>query len=231
MADLIFYARISCRGQLDGESIACQLDRCRAFAAREGHQVIGEFTDLGLSGADMDGRPAVREAIALAVRRKGTLVVSALSRLGRSVRDVLGTCDRLSRAGAGVVSLTESIDTSSATGRMLLTILSAIAAWERETICERTVQVMGYMRREGKRISGTAPFGWSFDAAGSHLVEVEAEQRVIRRMQALRAAGSSYQAIATVLNDESVAAKLGGRWSSRSARLTLARLAKLGDAA
>ena len=227
MVDVIIYARISSRSQIDGESIACQIDRCRSWAAREGHTVVAEKVDAGLSGRDMDHRPAVREAIALAVRLKATVVVSALSRLGRSVRDVLETCDRLSKAGAGVVSLTESIDTSTATGRMLLTILSAIAAWERETICERTVQVMSFMRREGKRISGHCPYGWITDDSGARLVEVAAEQQVIKRMQGLRTLGRSYQCIATTLNDDGVSAKLGGRWSARSIRLTLVRLAKL----
>ena len=227
MTECVIYARVSSRGQLDGESIACQLDRCRAWSIREGHTIIGEFIDAGLSGADMTGRPAVREAVALTVRRKATLVVSALSRLGRCTRDVLETYERLDRCGARVVSLSEAIDSGSATGRLLLSILAAVATWEREAIVERTTQVMDFMRREGRRISGTAPFGWDFDASGSTLIEIPGEQQTLIRMQHLRAAGRSYQYIATTLNDDLIPAKLGGAWSSRAVRLILGRLAKL----
>jgi hypothetical protein len=86
---------------------------------------------------------------------------------------------------------------------------------------------MDFMRREGRRISGTAPFGWDFDASGSTLIENDGEQQTLTRMQALRAAGRSFQFIATTLNDDLVPAKLGGRWSSRAVRLILGRLAKL----
>jgi site-specific DNA recombinase len=225
MAKVILYRRVSCARQIEGESLEAQHAKLLAWASKEGHEVIADLCDAGISGSTMAGRPGATEAMTLAIRHRAIIAVSSLSRWGRSTGEVITTCEALTKAGAGLVSLGESFDLSSTVGRLLLAILAAVATWELETTRERTVMTLAHMRREGRVISGTPPFGWL--AQGDYLVEIPGEQQTLIRMQHLRAAGRSYQYIATTLNDDLVPAKLGGRWSARAVRLILGRLAKL----
>lgn len=108
--------------------------------------------------------------------------------MSRSVTDTLAIVGRLDKAGAGFVSLTESIDTTSVAGRMMVTMLAAFAAFERELTAERTATALHHKRANGERTGGV-PFGWDVDADG-RLVAVEAEQAVLAEIRAARAAAS-----------------------------------------
>jgi len=225
MAKVILYRRVSSARQVEGESLDAQHAKLMDWAEREGHEVIADLCDAGISGATMIGRPGATEALTLAVRHKAIIAVSSLSRWGRSTGEVITTCEALTKAGAGLVSLAESFDLRSSVGRLLLAILAAVATWELETTRERTVMTLAHMRREGRRISGHPPFGWAFD--GDHLVEVDSEQGVIADMQSQRAEGISFDRIAAALNVRGITAKRGGSWTGRAVRLVLGRLAKL----
>ena len=231
MAPTILYTRVSTTRQaLEGESIPAQLAKLRGWAEREGHEVIATFSDLGCTGASMD-RPGAQAALALACRTRGSQVaVTSLSRWGRSTAEVLLSCSRLVKAGSSLVSQAEAFDLRTSTGRLLLAVLSAVGTWQLEVQQEATVMTLAHMRRQGQRISGTAPWGWRFDEAGERLVEVAAEQAILSEMQVMRSSGTSFQAIADALNARAVRARLGGPWSGRAVRLVMARLAKLAAA-
>src|SRR6266581_6504849 len=91
----------------------------------------------------------------------GVLVVYSLSRLARNTTETLELGERLAKAGADLVSLSEKIDTTSAAGKMVFRMLAVLAEFERDQISERTRVAMQHMRCEGKRVgfffNDTAP--------------------------------------------------------------------------
>ena len=120
------YARVS----TDGQTLAAQ------DAALRGSGCAKVFSETA-SGAKTD-RAALRKAIA-ALREGDTLVVTRLDRLARSTRDLLNVLDEIAKRGAGFKSLADTwADTTTAHGRLMLTILGGLAEFERELIRART---------------------------------------------------------------------------------------------
>src|SRR4029077_832963 len=99
------------------------------------------------------------------------------------------------------------IDTTTASGRMLLNVLVSASQWEREAIAERTREVLRYKREQGQ-VYGRTPYGYEVAGkpragkklAGMRLVPVPREQKVIQRIRRMRAAGVTLMAIAGRLN-------------------------------
>jgi len=79
------------------------------------------------------------------------VVIESLSRLGRSTKDLIELMDLFNSRGINLVSLKESIDTSSSTGKLLFTLLSALAQFERDLISERTMEGLKAARARGRR--------------------------------------------------------------------------------
>ena len=128
------------------------------------------------------------------------LVVYSLSRLARSTRDAIRISDRLANGNAQLVSLTEQIDTTTASGKMFFGIMSVLAEFESDLIGERTRTALAHKRESGKRYNHHAPYGYRHE--GDALVECEEEQRVLRLMQRLWAKGESYAQIACRLKQQ-----------------------------
>jgi len=130
------YARVSTSG--NGQDVGLQIDELRTVATQRGWAIAGEFIDEGVSGAATE-RPALHELLDAARRGKLDLVVVwKLDRLGRSLQHLLTILDELQHHGVGFVSVRDSgIDTTSATGRLLLHLLAAFAEYERSLIRER----------------------------------------------------------------------------------------------
>lgn len=232
--DIILYTRVSSLGQVhDGESLTAQRERLTTWATTNGHTIIASFEDAGISGATVAARPAIQDAVALACRHRGSaLVVCALSRLARCTLEALQIGDRLNKAGARLISLSEAVDTSTATGKLLWTLLAAVAEWERSVNNERTLEVLGSMRRRRLRISGALPYGWALAPDGESLIPVESEQVVLADMQRQRAKGKSYSAIAADLEARGIPTKQGRpTWLPKVIRQVLVREASIASAA
>jgi DNA invertase Pin-like site-specific DNA recombinase len=205
----VFYIRVSTVGQAtEGVSLAAQQARAEAWAAAQGYTVAGTHVDAGLSGGRADNRPALCAALDQVCREGGALVVYSLSRLARSVRDTLVIGDRLERAGADLVSLSESIDTTSAAGKMIFRMLAVLSEFERDLVSERTTMALAHLRANGRHTGGDAPFGYR--VADGRLVAHEPEQRVIARARTLRGEGHSLRAVAARLAAEGTRSRVGG---------------------
>ena len=99
-----------------------------------------------------------------------------------------------------------------------------LAEFERDQVSERTRAAMAHMRKERKRISRYAPFGWDLDGAGAALVPNAAEQEHVARMFALRASGLSYRDVARSLDEAGIPTKTGtSAWTAKVVRSVLTR--------
>ena len=216
------YCRVSTAGQAsDGVSLYAQRDRVAAWCEAQGLSLTGTYVDAGLSGGRADNRPQLQLALDAACAAGGVLVVYSLSRLARSTRDTIAIGERLAASGADLASLTESIDTSGAAGRMVFRLLAVLAEFERDLVAERTTAAMTHLRRQGRRISRHLPYGYRLAADGRGLVEDPAERTVLTRMLGLRAAGGSYARIAEQFNTNGVPPKAGVRWWPSGVRSVL----------
>ena len=102
-----------------------------------------------ISGAKKS-RPELDKLLAV-LENGDSIVIESLSRLGRSVKNLSELMELFNEKGIRLISLKESIDTTSATGRLLFTIISSLAAFERETLIERTNEGLASARARGKR--------------------------------------------------------------------------------
>lgn len=143
------YARVSTTG---GQSPEMQLRELRQYAKRRGWKVAGEYVDQGVSGAK-DSRPELNRLVADAHRRRfDAVVVWKFDRFARSVSHLLRALENFQALGIEFVSLTEGIDTSTPTGKMVFTVLGAVAELERSLIGERVRAGLRNAKANGKRL-------------------------------------------------------------------------------
>lgn len=212
----IGYVRVSTAQQADeGVSLEAQTARIQAYAAANGLELAAIYSDAGLSGKRADNRPGLQAAIDAVCQVKGTLVVYSLSRLARSVRDTIAVSEQLQKAGAELASLSERIDTSSAGGRMVFTMLAAFAQFERDLTSERTTTALQHKKSQGQRI-GTVPFGYRLDVDGTTLIEIPEQQQALQLIRQLREQGWTLREIASRLEAAGIKTSKGKTsWSPK----------------
>jgi site-specific DNA recombinase len=208
------YIRVSTEGQAqNGVSLDAQRDRIQTWASQNGYSLAAIHVDSGISGGKLTNRPAAQKALAEACRRKAALVVYSLSRLARSTKDAIETSERLHKAGADLVSLSEAIDTTTAAGKMVFRMLAVLAEFERDLVSERTTTAMQHLKSQNRRVGRWLPYGFDLAADGQHLTEIPAEQQTIRLIRQWHDGGQSLRTIADTLNARGIPAKQGGAWS------------------
>lgn len=203
----IGYARVSTADQADlGVSLDAQTERIRGWALANGYELMDVLVDRGLSGGRCDNRPALQEALRT-VSRGDSLVVYSLSRLARSTRDTLMIAESLERRGADLVSLSERIDTTSSTGKMVFRMLAVLSEFERDVISERTSMAMAHLRSSGRYTGGFEPYGYR--CVEGELRHVAEELDTIRTIQRLRGEGVSLRGICRRLEEAGVTTRTG----------------------
>lgn len=216
----IGYIRVSTQGQADeGVSLAAQRTKIEAWCVAHNYELLAVFEDAGISGGSMAGRDGLHAAMKAA--GKGTaLVTYSISRLARSTRDLLAIADRLRKQKAGLVSLSEQIDTGSAMGEFFFTVMGAIATLERKVTGERTRMALSHKKAKGEKY-GPVPFG--FAEVEGRLVEVRKEAQAVAEIVRMRQRGLAYRDIADRLNADGVASKRGGKWYASTVRYVVNR--------
>lgn len=211
----ITYRRVSTDDQArEGVSLDNQLAEIEAFIARKGWELCAEaFQDAGRSGRTRKRRPGLAQALKAVCEAKGVLVVYSLSRLARSSRDAAIIMDELRAAGADLVVLDMDIDTSTAMGEMIFSIMAALAQMESRLTGERIAATHKHLKRtKGYTTMGLKPFGWKvIDGA---LVELPEEQAVIAHMRTLRRS-LTLRAVAAQLNAEGLTHR-GRPWNAQA---------------
>ena len=161
------YIRVSTEEQAsEGYSLAAQEEAIRAYAKAHGWEIVQVYADAGRSGKSLKGREALVALLADAEAGAfDRLIFWKLDRLARNLRDLLQVSDRLEAAGVGIVSIQESIDTGTASGRMMRNVIGSLAEFEREVIIERISVGIQQKARQG-RIVGPVSLGYNRDERG-----------------------------------------------------------------
>lgn len=189
------YVRVSTEEQArEGLSLAAQETRIRAYCEAKGWKLLRVYRDEGFSGKDLN-RPGI-QALIHDLKDNGVdvVVVLKLDRLTRSVRDLGALIEDLF-GGVALASVEESLDSSTANGRMVINLLGTVAQWEREVISERTAFALRYKRDQGQWAAGRVPFGFRIGQDG-RLEEDPEQMRIIRAIKRARRRGRSYREIA-----------------------------------
>jgi DNA invertase Pin-like site-specific DNA recombinase len=210
------YARVSTDKQAEqGVSLDAQAEKIRAMAVVHGADLLDIIVDAGESAKSLE-RPGMARLRALVEAGAVEVVIIAkLDRLTRSVKDLAELLERFQKRGVALVSVAESLDTSSAAGRLVLNIMTAVSQWEREAIGERTQTALRH-KKAHRRVYNHVPYGYTRD--GDTLVPLEDEQAVVGRIRLLRANGWALRRIAEALNEEAVPTKQGGRWFAQTVK-------------
>ena len=143
------YMRVSTKGH--GQTTETQAVALREYAGHRGLAVVEEYRDEGISGSK-DSRPALDRMMNDARKRRfDAVIVARFDRFARSTKHLVLALEEFSNLGIDFISLNESIDTSTAMGRMVFTVIAAVAELERSIIRERVQAGVERARRQGKR--------------------------------------------------------------------------------
>ena len=197
------YARVSTERQADeGVSLEEQIRRIEGRALEQGWQIAEVFIERGISGSVPLG-DRTEGARLLATLQPGDIVIAAkLDRMFRSAWNALNVIRDFQQRRVSLWLLDLGGDVSGdGIAKLVLTILAAIAEFERERIGERIRDAKRHQRRTGQYLGGDRPFGWRIGEDGT-LVEKEDEQRALTEMRTLRSQGMSYRAIAEHMRAE-----------------------------
>ena len=175
-ARVAIYARVSTINH--GQDVGLQTRELRQFAEARGWSAAGEYIDAGVSGAK-DSRPELNRLMADAHKRRFDVVcVWRFDRFARSVSHLLRALETFKALGIDFVSYSEQMDTSTPTGKMVFTVLGAVAELERSLTVERVKAGLRNAKAKGKRL-------------GRPKRVVDAQ-----RVAALRSQGASWKRIA-----------------------------------
>lgn len=212
------YCRVSTDEQAaSGLGLEAQEERCRALAASRGWEVGAVYTDAGVSGTvDPKARPAASRLLAaVEAGEVSAVLVLRLDRVARRAETIHRTLRELQEAGAGLVSVSEPVDTSSAMGAAFVGIAATFAQLERDLVAERTTLALRAKRARGER-TGSVRYGFRLAEDGVSLVEDAGEQATIQTVRALRAEGWTLSAIGDELTRLGMAPRKGNRWHPQS---------------
>lgn len=172
------YTRVSTAMQIDGYSLEAQKNRIKAFAEYSQFNIVHEYEDAGKSGKSIDGRiefQTMINDIILCKDRVSYVLVYKLSRFGRNAADVLSTLQIMQDYGVNLICVEDGIDSSKDAGKLMISVLSAVAEIERENIRIQTMEGRIQKARDGKWNGGFAPYGYKIVNGSLEINEEEAE--------------------------------------------------------
>lgn len=173
----VLYPRVSTEMQVDGFSLDGQINSLKRFADREEMVVLDIYEDAGKSGKSIEGRPAFKQMLfdienGLQIEY---ILVYKLSRFGRNAADILNSLEFVQSYGVNLICIEEGIDSSQTSGKLLISVLSAVAEIERENIIEQTMNGRKEKARQGGWNGGFAPYGYYLKDKMLFIQQEEAE--------------------------------------------------------
>jgi DNA invertase Pin-like site-specific DNA recombinase len=208
----IGYVRVSTDRQAEqGVSLEAQEAKIRAMATVQGAELFEVIVDGGESAKNLN-RPGLQRLLTLVDSGKvEAVIIAKLDRLTRSVKDLCSLLELFEKRGVALISVAESLDTASAAGRLVITIMAAVSQWEREAIGERTRDALRHKRTSGERV-GNIRFGFRLSPDGKHVEPDPGEQGVLIEIRHLRQSGHTLRGIAATLNRKALRTRRGSAW-------------------
>lgn len=175
------YTRVSTSIQVDGYSLDAQKEKLRKYAEYEDMAIVREYSDEGFSGKNIQGRLEFQRMLN-DIQECGDgvsyVLVFKLSRFGRNAADVLNSLQLMQDFGVNLICVEDGIDSSKDSGKLMISVLSAVAEIERENIRTQTMAGREQKAREGKWNGGFAPYGYKLE--NGELLIAEDEVEVVR---------------------------------------------------
>lgn len=172
------YTRVSTSMQIDGFSLDAQKERIRKYADAFDYEIVGEYEDAGKSGKSIEGRAEFKKMLEDIESNKDDIsyvLVFKLSRFGRNAADVLSTVQFMQDYGVNLICVEDGINSDKDAGKLMISVLSAVAEIERENILVQTMEGRKQKAREGKWNGGFAPYGYKLVNGMLEIEEKEAQ--------------------------------------------------------
>lgn len=210
------YTRVSTGKQArEGLSLANQREKCIEYAKQHGYYVAEVFEEKGVSGKTMNRKEFNRMLTCL--RSGDTIIVYALARFGRNVKQMIESYEDIKKRGCQVVSLSESIDDKSSQGKFVLNMMFNIAEYELNETTSRSAAILDNKKKCGEVI-GPIAYGFRYNICDGrkYLYPVVEQHRVISFIIDKRNEGYKWADIRRYLNDNGWKPKKGLRWTTSS---------------
>jgi site-specific DNA recombinase len=210
------YIRVSTEEQAtEGYSISAQREKLKAYCIAQDWDVVGFYVDEGISAKDMN-RPQLQQMIQdIEAGKVDCVLVYRLDRLTRSVLDLYKLLNIFEKHNCKFKSATEVYDTTTAIGRLFITLVAALAQWERENMGERIRLGFQEKVRQGKYAHNHRPFGYNLDRKTGTLTINEEEAKVVRLIVDLYLKGYGANRICKYLNERNITTRDGNAWNDK----------------
>lgn len=208
------YTRVSTEDQAkEGFSLDAQLEKLKSYCKARDWQIGGEYIDDGYSGRNVK-RPAYNRMMD-EKDKWDTILVIKMDRIHRNSKNFMLMMEHLKKENKEFVSMTESLDTSTAMGRFVMDIIQRIAQLESEQIGERVYVGMEQKARTAGGVLGfNIPYGYDYN--DGKLLKNEEETRIVKEIYSWYSEGKSLGEIAKMLNNGNIPTKKGGVWSKKT---------------